>query len=168
MAGKRGLAEQVRVGLGEAKVVKNTRPQICHLDQRLHRKTLRQHVKEFGVLFAFIFIAIAGYLIWKQRAPFWTISLLLLACAFTWSAYRAPSLLYPFWKGWMKLAEGLSFVVTGFILVTSWLLIIVPMAIILRLIQKKVMDCRYKADVNSYWEERDSKKNDFKLLDKQF
>lgn len=168
MAGERGLAKQIRTGLDEADFVNIDKLRTDPLDQLLERKPVRQHLKEFGVLFSLIFTAIAGYLIWKQRAPFTTIFLSILALTLTWCAYRAPNLLHPVWKQWMAFADFLGTIVTGIILIASWIILIIPVAIMLRIIRKKVMDCRYGAPVGSYWEERDPKKDDFQLLHNQF
>ncbi len=169
MAGKRGLAEQIRVGLEEVQTVQKVQSKTLDpLEQLLFRKTVRQHVKEFGALFATIFLAISAFLIWRQTAPYWTIALLLLSTAMVYGAYAAPRALHPVWKGWMKFAEALGVLVTSLILFTAWSLIVIPMALLLRIIGKRVMDCTYKAPVGSYWEEREPGKDDFKLLERQY
>lgn len=168
MAGERGLAEQIRTGLDVASTCKAVKQNIEPLDRMLYRKPVRQHVKEFAILFATIFVLIAGFLIWKQRAPLWSLGLLIGASALTWSAYKAPQLLHPIWKGWMRFAEILGTIVTSLILLISWVFLVIPMALLLRVFQKKVMDCSYKAPVQTYWENRDPKKSDFKLLINQY
>ena len=80
----------------------------------------------------------------------------------------APRSLVPVWQGWMKFAHYLGLVVTGILLVSMWVGIVVPIGILVRLLKVKIMDMRFRAPVSTYWEERDPALHDFKLLERQW
>ena len=57
---------------------------------------------------------------------------------------------------------------TGVILSVLWTLAMIPLAILLRMIGKRVMDVTYRTSVDTYWETRTDAMNDFKLLERQY
>jgi hypothetical protein len=171
MARARGLANEVRTGLEEAVV---TRPDLAIkkavnvLDVDWMGKPTRVHVRDFGILFAIISLGIATYKTYQHGV---TLNSLLLACAgivLGLLGYRAPRVLYPLWKGWMKLAHYLSIVMTFVIMLLTWTIGFVPMAMLLKVLRIKRMDLSYKSGAVTYWESRDPKYDDFKRLEQQF
>lgn len=171
MARERGLAEQVRTGLDQSqagpKLVVLSKPIVIDpLDEVTYRKTARQHVREFACVMATFFLVIAGIklFIGKPSAYYW----IALAVPFVGLGYLAPRVLLPIWRGWMKFAVGLSVVMTTIILSIAWLVMFIPVGILFKLIGKRVMDTRFGAPVETYWEVRNPKHNDFKLLERQF
>lgn len=75
-----------------------------------------------------------------------------------------PRLYYMPWLFWMKLAFLLNGIMSGVILILTWILIVIPTAFLLKIIGKKLMDLSFKKDVPSYWEDRevqDFSKNGF-------
>jgi hypothetical protein len=129
---------------------------------------MRQHVKEFGALFATIATAIAAKGLYDGKPlASWGVWLA-VGSLFALLGYRAPRVLLPVWRGWMKLAHYLSIVMTLLILGLIWVVGFVPMATLLRALRIKVMDLSYGADVDTYWEKRDAKFDDFKRLEQQF
>ena len=194
MAGERGLAEEIRTGLepegveieGMADIVSSAPskrgvmenqtdtsrdPLYASKDplaERWHGKPIRRHIREFGVVFFVLGALVSAYLGYKGAKAVWpaaivgSTSLLLMLC------FVAPAIIRPIWRGWMNVAEFLGAIVTTLILSLTWVLMMIPVGIALRLFRVKVMDTSYGVDVASYWEERDPKKDDFKLLEKQF
>ncbi len=179
MAGEGGLARKVRTGLDEETPSKNTnnvipmRPADKNgtrdpLDEKWFGKTIRQHVREFACVFAIISLIVAGMMLYKGRPLLWPgvwtgVALVLVALG-----YGAPALLHPLWKGWMKVAHYLSVVMTFIIIGAAWTIVLMPISMLLRVLRIKVMDTTYKKPVASYWEDRDAKYHDFKLLERQF
>jgi len=171
VAGARRLANEVRVGLDnsppeEAHMV--VKEGISTLDERWMGKTIRQHVREFGAVFGTVFLIVCAVKMYG-RAPVAT-------CA-SWAAagllsaalgYCAPQVLVPLWRAWMKLAHYLGLVMTFVILSIAWTIGFVPMAYLLKILRIKSIDLRYKANVESYWETRDAKYDDFKRLELQY
>lgn len=171
MAGQGGLAEQIRAGLepeSRVSVVKAKPEPIHYLDELWVRKPIRRHVAEFSVVIAIVMLLIAFVMAYKDRslatvAALFTTSLILVALG-----YRAPALLHPVWKSWMALATGLGIVMTTLILSIGWTLMVVPVALIMKAVSKRVMDLSFDRSVESYWEGRDAKLDDFKLLERQY
>lgn len=76
--------------------------------------------------------------------------------------------MHPLWKGWMAFAHKLSLVMTFAILSFAWTVVMMPMALLLKVLRIKVMDTSYKTGAATYWENRDPKFDNFKLLERQF
>ncbi len=179
MAGEGGLARKVRTGLDGETPNKNIdnvipmRPANQNaprnpLDEKWFGKTIRQHVREFACVFALICLISAGMMIYKGRDLMWPgiwtgVALVLVALG-----YGAPAVLHPLWKGWMKLAHYLSVVTTFLIIGLAWTVVLMPISLLLRVFGIKVMDTTYKKPVTTYWEDREEKYHDFKLLERQF
>ena len=168
MAGQRELAREVRTGLTVVEGNKGKAVKINKLDELWYRKPVRQHVKEFAALFSIIFLVIAGAQIYFGKPSVWPMFLISAAIIFTFLGYKAPFLLRPVWSGWMKFAHVLGIVMTTLILFLAWAIVLLPIAYLLRFIRIKVMDMDFKTNVSTYWEEREDKHNDFKLLERQF
>lgn len=167
------MAKHLRTGLEEspnkpALTVLKGKPIVDPLDNETFGKSARQHVREFACVMAILALVIAGAKLMHRTgsaAPYYLIAgalvLLLLG-------YATPRVLHPVWKGWMAFAVLLGAIMSTVIVSIAWFLMFVPMGIIFKLIGKRVMDLRYKAPVDTYWEERDTKLNDFKLLERQY
>ncbi len=173
MAGERGLAKHVRTGLSNEsttptlRVIKGS-PVVHELDIESFGKTTRQHVREFACIMATILCIIAGVKLWNHSVTMTPYYCVAGALAFLFLGYVTPNLLLPIWKGWMKFAVALGMVMSTILVSIAWFMMFVPMGILFKIIGKRVMDLRYKAPVDSYWEERDTKLNDFKLLERQY
>jgi uncharacterized membrane protein len=168
MAGQGKLAYEVRAGL---EVVENKELEVEEtgiLDEIRFRKPIRQHVKEFAGLFALIFLIVAALLINKGRHPVVAVVLLLGSGILLYLGYKLPRILYPVWKGWMAFAHYLGIVATFIIVSIAWFVVTVPLALIMKVVKQEVMDLRFAADVDSYWEKREEGQEDFKLLERQF
>jgi Saxitoxin biosynthesis operon protein SxtJ len=168
VAGQGGLATKVRTRLEVIDGGALKKPKPSALDELYFGKPVGQHVQEFGALFSVIFLVISAVLLYKGRPIFWPSVLISSAAIFTFLGYKAPAILKPVWSGWMKFAHVLGFVMTNLILFLAWSLMFVPMAIGLRLFGRKVMDVGFRMPVDSYWENRDEKYNDFRRLERQY
>ncbi len=137
------------------------------LDVKYYGRPKRQHVKEFGSLFGAICAGVAAYQLSQGR---WDVAQSLVVATMiivSLGAY-APKVLYPVWSAWMGFATGLGVVMSSLFVVITWCVMAVPLAMILRLIGKKVMDLSFDRSVPSYWEDRKETCHDFKLLERQF
>jgi hypothetical protein len=139
------------------------------LDELYYKRPVRQHVKEFGAIFGVIFLAIGSWYLWRRGEFYSTPNILItLGFAFPLLAYFATPVMLPLWKGWMAFATGLGVVMTGLILSIMWTLVLIPIAFLLRIIGKRVMDTTFDRAVPTYWESREERVHDFKLLERQF
>ena len=171
MAGARGLAYEVRTGLGDSTVtlnVANTDQVVDVLDTDWMGKSVRTHVREFAVLFAIIFTGIASYKTYRYGVTSASLTWAIGGIVIGILGYRAPRLLHPLWKGWMKLAHYLSLVMTFVIMSLTWTIGFIPMAMLLKALRIKTIDLSYKSGAATYWETRDPKYDDFKRLEQQF
>lgn len=137
------------------------------LDVKYYGRPKREHVKEFGCLFGAICSGIAAYQLslgrWDTAQSLVVATMIMVS----FGAY-APKVLYPFWSAWMGLATGLGVVMSFLFVGITWYLMAVPLALILRLIGKKVIDLSFDRSVLTYWEDRKETYHDFKLLERQF
>lgn len=172
MAGKGKLAEQVRTRL-ELTVIENPHFSAASeephfLDEKWMGKSLRSHVQEFGVVMALVLTLIATYLAWHHGSFATIFGLLSAAYVMVLLGNRVPVLLHPAWKAWMAMAMAIGAVMTFVFLSLGWFVALMPVAIMLKLTGKKSMDCSIYSGAETYWESRDPKYDDFKLLERQF
>lgn len=171
MARQRRVAEEIRTRL-ELHVIQgnqgNTVESKDFLDEKWMGKTLRLHISEFACVFAIIMCLVASFIAWKYQDIGSVVAIIVAALVLTILGYKTPRLLHPFWKAWMTFAMFLGSVVTFIILTLGWLFVVTPFAIGARLAGKKGMDLSFDTAAPSYWETRDKKLDDFKLLERQY
>ena len=168
MAGIRRMAAEVRTRLMGTAVIDSKNVPLSVLDTIEHKKTIRQHVREFACIFAIIACGFSAYAWYYQGSMTNFVVGFAVAGGLIATGYGLPIALYPVWKAWMTLAIGLGFIVTTVILFVMWLGVFIPLALLLRVIGKHVMDTTFDRSIPSYWNERDEKFHDFKLLERQF
>ena len=138
------------------------------LDELYFNKPIRTHVREFGAVMALVCSIIA---IFKSYhfSPLWVpTSWMIGGLAFYASCISFPAQFRPLWQAWMKFAHYLGLVMSVVILAVLWILLFIPISTVLKTLGKRVMDLRFHADVQSYWEDRAPEKHSFKLLERQF
>ena len=112
----------------------------------------REEVRRFGLLFAGLCALVATYLLFRGRA------------AWPWFAgggifFLATGLLgypvlRPLYIGWMKFALVLGWVNTRILLGLFFYLILSPIAVILKLLGKDLLDEKIDPHASTYWEKR--------------
>jgi hypothetical protein len=125
-------------------------------------------VREFGIVFCFVLSGIAGLRAWRGHSLGVSVALLLVGVTLYLLGRVRPAVLVPAWRGWMWIGAMLGLIVTPIVLGVLWWIMVVPLAMMVRVLGIKVLDLRFRAPVDSYWKERDSKKNDMRLLERQF
>lgn len=178
MAGKGGLAEQIRAGLENDDAGTNlqatatrgaaTSRVLDPLDELYFRKPIRVHVRETFAVLATILLAVAAYKIWRRSDFVLGFGLSGAAVIIVLCGYLLPRMMLPVWRGLIKVAAILERVMSTVILVLAWTLMMVPMAFILRILGVKVMDTTFRLPVETYWETRDKKYDNFKRLELQY
>jgi len=137
------------------------------LDQIQFRKTVRQHIKEFGCVLAILCLLVSAGQIRHHNLENASIAGA-LGLLFAGLGYFAPAILKPLWQGFMKVGMLLGLVMSFVVVAIAWTLVMIPMAFMLRLFGKRLMDMTFGQTKASYWEVRDSRHDDFKLLERQF
>lgn len=138
------------------------------LSELFFNRPIRQHVREFGHIFGLIGLLVALYIAYRggsvanSGAVAITSLLLVSLCTFT------PRVMLPVWRGWMGFARVFERFSTVTILGLMWGLMMIPIGLLLKIIGIRVMDMRYKADVQSYWLDVPAAKTDFQLLERQY
>lgn len=113
-------------------------------------------LKSFGVLMSFVFTLILGVSVWR-RGEILTGHLILTALSsyFLLSAILIPRTLAPVEKLWMQFAERLSVVMTFVIMTITFIFMVTPIGLLLRLFGKDVLQLKIERDRKSYWEPMD-------------
>ncbi len=168
MAGQGGLAEDLRAGLDRPNLTVVQASSVDPLEEWLFGKRVRQHVREFGALIGVILVALAAYYAWRERSIALVGALTLSGIVVYGIGALKPALLAGVWRGWMRVAEVIGHVMTTVILSIGWVGLMLPTSLTLKLLRIKVMDTTFRSPVPSYWETRDPKLDDFKLLERQF
>lgn len=145
-----------------------SKPQVHYLDEVWMRKPIRQHVKEFACVISIVMLLIAGFLTWKGYSFATGLAVTFTALILVFLGYKVPSVLHPVWKSWMTLAVVLGAIVTTIILSIGWAILVIPFALVMRAVGKHVMNTAFRTAAPSYWEIRDTKLDDFKLLERQY
>lgn len=111
-----------------------------------------RHEREFALLMAAIATVVAlwpllsgGVLVW----PWLLLALLLLL-----AAWRAPQLLSPLARGWLRISHLLGALNTRIILALVFFLIITPLALSMRLFGRDALELKRK-QAKSYWLRRE-------------
>jgi hypothetical protein len=110
-------------------------------------------IKNFGLTFAVVLGVIALWpLVFRSEHPrYWALG---LGLTFAASAYLAPGLLKPLNFLWFKLGMLLHKIVNPIVLGIMFLVLITPIALVLRLLGKKLIPLTFEHDKASYWIER--------------
>ena len=134
--------------------------------QSMKKKAFRRE-REFGLIVGGVFVLLSGW--WLYRGKFSNASHLTLPLG---SLLILLGLLWPrvlVWpnRGWMLLAEGLSFVTTRIILGIVFFLVITPIGIIKRLSGWDPLD-RRSGRRPSYWKPYSERQRDPRHYEKMF
>ena len=110
-------------------------------------------VKNFGVTFALVLGVIAVWpLVFRNENPrYWA---LVLGGVFVAVAYLAPGILKPLNLLWFKFGMLLHKFVNPIVLGIMFLVFITPIAVVLRLLGKRLIPLTFERDKASYWIER--------------
>ncbi|MBX7136903.1 MAG: hypothetical protein K1X83_02890 [Oligoflexia bacterium] len=171
MAGQGGLAEQVRVGLATPQHqprLSLVEPKRNELEELWFGRPVRVHVWEFCCVLGTGALIIAAVKLWRGNTLEVPFALTLLALALVALGKGAPRLMLPVWRAFIKLGHVMGLVMTSVLLFGMWLLVFIPMGLGLRIFGKQLMNSEFRANLATYWEERDPRLDDFQLLKKQF
>ena len=109
-------------------------------------------VKEFGWVMAIFFGLLGGFLFWRGKPS--AVIFLGTAAAFGALTLFARPVLKPLQKAWMTFAVLMGWLMSRVILGILFYLAITPIALILRLTKKDLLDMRLDPSAPSYWKHR--------------
>jgi len=128
-------------------------------------KATQKEMREFGLLVGFIFAALGALLIWKGREPggiFAGVGLVLMMLGGV-----VPRWLKPLYFAWMFLAILLGWVMSRVLLTVIFYTTVTPLAVLMRLKGKDLLDQKYPDSRDTFWRPRHEKWTKEKL-EKQF
>ena len=123
-------------------------------------------VRSFGILFGFLFLAVATYLFYRERTAWvWLAS---LGIFFILAGIAIPSVLRPVYVLWMKFAFLLAWINTRLILGIFFYCVLTPLGLLLRIMGKDLLEKRIDRNAKSYWIVREQRVPDRKRLERLF
>lgn len=110
--------------------------------------------RKFGVFFAFVFLAAAGYFLWNGMVQL-SVALGVVGAIFTLVTITKDELLLPLNKLWMRLGLLLGAIVSPIVLGVLFFFLFAPIAFMMRIFGRDELRIK-KRNSKSYWRLRDS------------
>ena len=126
---------------------------MAHEDLTREQKVEGSSDRSFGVVFAVVFLLIAGWPLWHGEALRWWSAG--VAAAFALIAMVRPALLAGLNRQWMKLGVLLGKVVSPIALGLLFYGVITPIGAVLRLAGKDPLRLKFDRGADSYWIRRE-------------
>ena len=126
-----------------------------------------KELRNYGIVMAVALAVIGALLFWRGKEHY--LAFFAAAAAFLLAGLVAPAVLRPVYRTWMTLAGLMGWVMTRVILIATFVVLLTPIGLLLRLCGKDILDLRFKtAGQDSCWKERDSKEAGQRDYEKQF
>ena len=117
--------------------------------------------RNFGIVFAFVFLAFFIFSAFKKDSPKY--NFLIFSFIFTLVATFFPRWLFPLNYMWTKIGLILQSIVSPFILALLYFFIFTPIGLILKFFKKDVLNISFrKVEVSTYWITSDKKPTNMK------
>lgn len=116
-------------------------------------KSTKKELRNFGITIGVILLVIGGYLFFKELGSYQTF--LYLAIALIGLGLIIPNLLKPIYLIWMIFAVIIGWVMTRVILSLLFYLIITPIGIIAKILNKDFLNLKKEYGKATYWNKRD-------------
>lgn len=131
-----------------------------------HTETSIGSPRGFGIVFAIVFAAIALWPLLNDGAVrLWALA---GSAVFAGLAAFAPARLQPLNRLWFKFGILLGHIFTPLIMGILFFLIFTPMALMLRLLDKDLLNLKLKPQADSYWLKRDTPERKMGSMKNQF
>ena len=126
---------------------------MAHEDLTREQEVEGSSDRSFGVVFAVVFLLIAGWPLWYGQGPRWWA--LVIAVLFALVAMVKPALLAGLNRQWMKLGILLGKVVAPIALGVLFYGVVTPLGFAMRLTGKDPLRLKYDRGADSYWIKRE-------------
>jgi hypothetical protein len=126
----------------------------------------RSDYRKMGVSFGILLLLIAGYCFNKDYSA--SLYIGQLGVVLLLSGLLFPSLLKPFYNGWMALALSIGYIMSRILLSLIFFLIFTPVGLVMRLLSKDPLSEKYDHSASSYWIKREKQDFDPKEAERQF
>ena len=112
-------------------------------------------IKSFGILFFFVFLIVGLWpLLNDNEIIIWSI---VLSVIFLLLGLTKSKILIPLNNYWIKLGEILGKIVAPIIMLIVFLGVVTPMAFLVKLLGKDLLNLKFNKKINSYWLNRQKK-----------
>lgn len=109
-----------------------------------------RELRQFGITTgAIVVLLFAGFFPWLLERPIPAWPLVTGAVLIAWGLLL-PGSLGPVYRGWMRFGMLMSRITTPILMTVIFVLVIVPVALVLRLLQKDPMCRKFDRDASSY------------------
>ena len=138
--------------------IKDVAHEIKELD--VSKKSLRK----FGLTIGTIFLAFSIFFSMKEIFPLLRSFFLAIGGLLFIGSFIFPEQLKYAYKIWMGFAFALGWVVSRFILVILFVLVLTPLGLLAKLFGKKFLDLKFRDGKNSYWIPKEKRKIDYEKM----
>lgn len=136
------------------------------LEEIKNIKKGKKEVRSFGITIGIILLVVAGFLFYKEKDSFQ--SFIFIAGSFISLGFLIPIVLKPIYLAWMIFAVILGWFMTRIILSLLFFLVITPTGLLIKMMGKDLLELKKQEVQGSYWNVRDSGKEQNQNYEKQF
>jgi cytochrome b subunit of formate dehydrogenase len=129
-------------------------------------KADKKELRKFGLTVGAVLLIISGFLFWKQRAAFTYFAV--SGGALIVFGLLAPTALKPLFRVWMSFAVIMGFIMTRVILTVIYFFLFTPIALVLKLLGKDLLEERWDKTATSYWIKRKPEPFDPAAVERMF
>lgn len=122
--------------------------------------------RSFGLTFTVVFTLVGGWMLWKANP--YAFAALGAAAAFLLAALLSPRILHPLNVAWMRLGYLLNRVVSPIVMGVIFFGLLSPIAAVMRLRGRDVLQRRFDRARSSYWIAREPPGPDGSTFPRQF
>ncbi|NQU95361.1 MAG: hypothetical protein HQ549_03925 [Candidatus Omnitrophica bacterium] len=129
-------------------------------------KSTRKELREFGLTIGVILVILGAVTLWRGKPTypyFLGVGALFIALGLT-----LPGILKPLQKVWMSFAVIMGFFVSRIILTILFYVVVTPIAIIVRILGKDILDQRIDKNRKTYWQKRSPEVKDKTSYENQY
>tara|TARA_Y100001935_G_scaffold250594_1_gene250987 strand:- start:934 stop:1347 length:414 start_codon:yes stop_codon:yes gene_type:complete len=136
------------------------------LEEIKNIKKGEKEVRIFGITIGIILLVVAGFLLYKEKDSF--PSFIYIAGSFISLGFLIPIVLKPIYLAWMIFAVILGWFMTRIILSLLFFLVVTPTGLLIKMMGKDLLELKKQEVQGSYWNVRDSNKEQNQNYEKQF
>jgi hypothetical protein len=114
--------------------------------------TETKEIRNFGLLFAALGVFAGAFMVWKENHNSWVA--FSLAGIFLLTGLLLPRVLGPFYRVWMRFAALLAWVNTRVLLTVFFFVVLTPIALMMKLFGKDLLNQKVEKSAESYWVKR--------------
>ena len=108
--------------------------------------------KSFGILFFIVFLIIGAWPLFKGNEA--NLYFLFTSMVFLILGLLNAKILTPLNNSWVKLGEILGKIISPIVMLTIFLFVVTPIAILIKIAKKDILNLKFNNKIESYWIER--------------